>query len=230
MGMTIINLLGQRFGRLKVMQMSLSEPRSRSRQVNWLCRCDCGKETTVQQYDLRSGKTKSCGCLRVEMGRAHGARINLRHGEGRNGKESVEYRTWSQMLSRCESPTNDTYRNYGARGIAVCDRWHVYENFLADMGRRPGAHYSIDRKDVNGDYEPRNCRWATPKEQNRNTRRNRQVTVRGETRTLAEWLERCGLRRETFYQRLRRGMSEKEALLTPRMTTGRKLKHRVKSS
>jgi hypothetical protein len=134
------------------------------------------------------------------------------------------------MLSRCENRSHVLFKRYGARGIAVCDRWHLYENFLADMGRRPGAHYSIDRKDVNGDYRPGNCRWATSKEQNRNTRRSRRVTVRGVSRTVAEWLERIGLPRQTFYKRLQRGMSEEEALLTPRMTAGRKLLHRAKSS
>lgn len=164
---------------------------------------------------LKAGRTKSCGCYRVDRGKEHGATINLRHGEASNGRETAEYRTWASMLSRCNNPNHVNYPYYGARGISVCDRWKVYENFLADMGRRPSSKHSIDRRDNDGDYTPDNCRWATGKEQNRNTRRNRTVTIDGETKALAQWLEETGTPRRTFYGRLREGMSERDALLTP---------------
>jgi len=203
----------QRFGRLVAVEyLGLSR---------WRCLCACGGERIVTGNVLRSGKSKSCGCLRIEMGKARGA-ASRRHGEGSNGKETPEYAAWGQMKNRCLNPKNDSYRYYGARGIKVCDRWMVYENFLADMGRRPSVLHSIDRIDVHGNYEPGNCRWATSIEQNRNTTFNRRIAARGETKTLAEWLEIVGLRRETFYQRLRRGMSEEEALFTPRISAGRK--------
>jgi hypothetical protein len=129
------------------------------------------------------------------------------------------------MLTRCQNHRHPSFDVYGGRGICVCARWQVFENFLADMGRRPSREHSIDRIDVNGDYEPGNCRWAAYVEQARNMRSNRRIIIDGETATLAEWCDRYGIRRETFYQRLRRGMSEAEAITTPRITPGRKPNH-----
>jgi hypothetical protein len=126
------------------------------------------------------------------------------------------------MLSRCYDSNNTGYQWYGGRGIRVCKRWHTYRYFLADMGRRPSPLHSLDRQQVNGNYTPTNCRWATSTEQNRNTTRNRHITIDGVTLTLAGWLEVKGLRRETFYQRQRRGMTEQEALTMPRQAPGRK--------
>jgi hypothetical protein len=129
------------------------------------------------------------------------------------------------MNSRCSDANSDAYRNYGARGIRVCDQWRGptgFQQFLADMGRRPTRKHSIERNDVNGNYEPGNCRWATMKEQNRNMRSNRRITIDGATKSLAEWVELYGLRRETFYQRLRRGISEQDALIVPKMKAGRR--------
>ena len=208
-----MDLTTQRFGKLIVSRDSGTRKRG---QIVWECTCDCGGTTLVAAYALTSGNTKSCGCYRVERGREHGATINLRHGEGSNGKETVEYRTWSNMLSRCENANHAAYPHYGGRGIAVCERWHSYENFLADMGRRPSPEHSIDRfPNKDGNYEQDNCRWATSVEQNNNARFNHLLTFPGGTKTIAEWCELTGIPRSVVGKRLARGMDPFDALTTP---------------
>lgn len=126
------------------------------------------------------------------------------------------------MLARCENPRHKCYKNYGARGIAVCERWHSFENFLADMGRRPpnppGRRvWSLDRKENDGDYEPGNCRWATSSQQTSNQRHaTRLITIGGVVRGLTEWLAHFGVNRGTFYSRVERGLSAEEALTSCR--------------
>lgn len=119
------------------------------------------------------------------------------------------------MHSRCRHRTARSYPNYGGRGIAVCERWGSFENFLADMGPRPSPRHSIDRIDVNGNYEPSNCRWATRIEQARNTRKNRIITVGGATMCLAEWSEMTGVDDATIVNRLDRGWDEWRAVFEP---------------
>lgn len=128
------------------------------------------------------------------------------------GKRIPEYMTWVRMRRRCDNPECDDYGNYGARGIKVCVRWIRFVNFLADMGRRPGKGYMIDRIDVNGNYEPGNCRWATIKESNRNKRTIRILTIDGVTKTLPQWCDESSTNIETVRSRLRRGWSNKEAV------------------
>lgn len=111
------------------------------------------------------------------------------------------YGLWLKMIARCTKPENDDYANYGGRGIRVCDRWLSFENFFADMGERP-AGKTLDRKDVDGDYEPGNCRWATYREQNQNRRDNRLISFNGETLALQEWARRLGIRHATLQERL----------------------------
>lgn len=129
--------------------------------------CACGVAFSAVVNNVMSGNTKSCGCLRKEVVAATG-RKNRRHGESR---QTAEYRTWMGMKIRCYYPNTNGYENYGGRGIKVCERWlNSFESFLADMGRRPSTSHSIDRVNVNGNYEPKNCRWATDKQQRRNRR------------------------------------------------------------
>lgn len=122
-------------------------------------------------------------------------------GEGRNNPH--EFTCWRAMHGRCSNPRNKSYRLYGGRGVRVCERWHDFRLFLDDMGPRPTLAHSIDRIDSNGNYEPGNCRWATPKEQSRNCRSNRMLTHGGETKTLSAWAEEHGLGVGTLAHRLR---------------------------
>lgn len=131
------------------------------------------------------------------------------------------YRSWISMRQRCQNQRLRQYADYGGRGIRVCERWQVFENFYADMGERPEG-CTLDRIDGNGNYEPGNCRWAPPKTQSRNWRNaNHRITYAGETLTLAEWSERVGIEHHTLQYRLRQGWTAEAALTTPVRSTGR---------
>ena len=133
------------------------------------------------------------------------------------------YVAWRAMLSRCRNPKSKDFARYGARGIVVCERWMKFENFLADMGARP-LGMTVDRERGEGNYEPGNCRWATPKEQARNRRSNVLITFQGHTASIAEWAERTGLERKTLENRIRVGWPVMKALTTPSITN-RKANH-----
>jgi hypothetical protein len=119
------------------------------------------------------------------------------------------------MIERCRNPKVAFFKHYGGRGISVCERWQTFENFYADMGPMPTARHTVERKDTNGNYEPSNCRWATRREQARNTRTNRRVTFDGKTLCVAEWAEQTGLPAHTIAERLRAGWSVHDALTKP---------------
>lgn len=142
------------------------------------------------------------------------SQTNVRHGHGRRKGRPGSYVSWAQMRSRCSNPNVPEYAHYGARGIKVCERWNSYEAFLTDMGERPARH-SIDRIDVNGDYEPSNCRWANRETQASNTTKSALVTIDGETATIAQWVRRLGRNSSTVRVRIHRGLSPEEALLKP---------------
>ena len=135
-----------------------------------------------------------------------------RHGEAR---KTAEYLAWQNMRARCNRPTHPSYKDYGGRGIAVCKRWDSYANFLADMGRRPGPGYSIERIDNDGPYSPENCRWATPDEQRRNQRTTRLVTFGGKTQCVTDWSAETGLKVDTIIGRLQRGWPLERVLTEP---------------
>lgn len=165
-----IDLTGQVLGRWTIVgRHSVRSFQCGTTSIAWACRCSCGTEKVVQGSNLRSGHSQSCGCLMREVVTTHGRYLTR------------QYRAWSGMIARCHSPKNGGFKHYGGRGISVCKRWRSFENFLADMGERPGPKHSIDRIDTNGNYEPENCRWATNAEQqlNKRTTRNSILGVTG---------------------------------------------------
>ena len=198
-------LTGRRFGRLVVQAVSLAKYSLAH------CVCDCGQSATVLCQNLRNGGTQSCGCLQMELVSVRSSRH--RHTAKMNGRTSKCYMAWRSMKKRCHSPRSKNYRLYGGRGISVCDQWRdSFERFLADMGEPPSPAHSLDRIDNDGNYEPSNCRWATAKQQGRNTRANRLITVNGETFPLVVWSERTGVKYTTIYQRLARGWPQAQAI------------------
>lgn len=157
---------GRRFGKLIAIEFVGSE--SPKGKANWRCICDCGNERVAKAENLLRGKSKSCGCDR------HENRIKqvTKHGHANSdtgGRPSPTYRGWRAMRQRCEDVNNNAYMDYGGRGITICERWKIFSNFLADMGERPKGR-TLDRIDVDGNYEPGNCRWATWPEQALNKR------------------------------------------------------------
>lgn len=153
------------FDRMHVTPSGCKHPR-------WKCRCECGKETSVFASSLRLARSKSCGCLKIELN----LRDHTIHGHSKRTGQSPEYFTWKAMHGRCRQTTYHGWNRYGGRGIYVCSRWNSFENFFADMGKRPNGK-TLDRIDTNGNYEPSNCRWATAKEQAENSRPRKKRTV-----------------------------------------------------
>jgi hypothetical protein len=206
--------IGSRFGRLTVIQ-SDSGCRATS-----LCRCDCGIQKSIRNDGLQTGHAQSCGCLRKERAAAGTAKAHLTHGDTAGRKSTTEYASWMGIKSRCLDSESPAYGRYGGRGITMCMEWYMsYSQFLKDMGRKPSPQHSIDRIDNNGNYEPKNCRWATRQQQMRNKRTTIILTFRGETLTLPEWAERTGLGRSTILARIKRyGWSVDSALTIPIMS------------
>lgn len=195
----LIDLTGQKFGKLTVVGRA---PNSKAGSVRWACLCDCGGTSTPEKRDLRSGYSTSCGCLVGNI--KHGASI----GEG-----TVEYEAWRSMRKRCFNTNGKRYKDYGGRGITVCERWNVFDNFLLDMGPRPSKKHSLDRIDNDGPYSPENCRWATMAEQSTNKSTNRYVTRGGVTKTLSQWAKVYGLKVSMLYSLMDAGYSLDAALL-----------------
>lgn len=192
-----IDLTGQRFGRLVVVSRAGND---KSGNYQWLCKCECGSETIVRGYSLRSGHTKSCGCLNrersVDVHRSHG------------GRATRLYNVWCGIKSRCLNENIPNYCRYGGRGITVCDEWlNSFESFR-DWALNSGYEdtLSIDRIDNNAGYEPSNCKWSTRAEQNRNQRSNINLTIGGVTKCLKDWAKVFHLKYGTLLARYHRGL------------------------
>lgn len=182
-------LPGERFGRLMVLS---AKGKSRN------CRCDCGNEVSIDNAcKLKSGNTRSCGCLRRELT----GKTSRKHG----ASKTLIYAVWSTMIQRCTNPNNKKFYRYGGRGIMICQRWREsFQAFLQDMGEPPAGH-SLDRINNDGNYEPGNCRWAPTETQARNRSNNRLLMFKGKTQTIIEWAKELGIARNTIQTRLRLG-------------------------
>lgn len=206
-GYNFRDITGQRFHRLLVIEplRRISPPADHA---FWRCVCDCGKEVIAAASDLlKDGGTKSCGCFAAERS----SRDKRTHGM----THTKTYKAWRSMRGRCTNPRLENYKDYGARGISVCERWSTFEAFFADMGTAPPGS-QLDRVDVNGNYEPSNCRWTTPKVNNNNKPSNVYVEYKGQRMTLMQLSELTGVAYHLMYQRLRKhGYSVEEAVATP---------------
>lgn len=199
------NLVGEKIGRLAVNEYyGISD----KKQIYWKCVCECGNEIIVKTADLTAGVRKSCGCLQMESGKA-----NYKYGCRTNRL----YRIWRGMKARCLNKNSPNYCSYGSKGISICEEWvHDFTKFQSwALANGYSDELSIDRINVNGNYEPANCRWATIKEQANNKTNNVYITENGKTQTLAEWCEefnanrdkvKCYMNRYPFLEALRKGV------------------------
>lgn len=198
------NLIGKKYGQLTV--IGLSDKMS-GRKSYWYCQCDCGNEVKVRSDRLTTGNTLSCGCLKKAQDR-----INLTKFHRHKESHTKLYGTWLNIKQRCLNPNNKSYVNYGGRGITICKEWsESYENFRDwSLNNGYADNLSIDRIDVNGNYEPSNCRWANAKQQANNRRSNLEITYNSETKTLMQWAEVFNLPYSAVIQRYKRGVREDE--------------------
>lgn len=186
--MKLRDLTGLRYGRLRVMNMD----RRANGGIRWWCKCDCGTTKSILGSNLR--RTMSCGCYQKEDVAKRFSEMHRTHGLS----DTQIYRLWRNMLDRCYNAKSQNYVYYGGRGISVCAAWHRFDAFYHDIGqhRKPGT--SIDRIDPNGDYEPSNCRWATPKEQSANRRDAIRLVYQGESKNIIDWCKHFGISEGAF--------------------------------
>jgi len=196
---------GEQIGNWTVVE--LASPRKGH--TAYLCRCKCGKTKVIRRDSLKCGDSTQChSCAGKQF---------IKHGENRKGKKSSEYSVWAGMIHRCSVNCNRS-RDYHDRGITVCEQWrgkNGFEVFLAEVGRRPSSEHTLDRIDNDRGYEPGNVRWATSKEQARNRRNNRLLTINGITKCIAEWADESPVTQIRIRARLNNGWDAQTAVFAP---------------
>lgn len=209
MSHNFVDLMGQTFGRLTVVERAENNKQGKAR---WRCVCECGGTKTVVGTDLTWGKTRSCGCLQKQTVAKLG-KMSSTHNE----TKTRLYILWGAMKERCYTPSCTAYRTYGAKGIRVCKEWlesyEAFRNWALSHGYTDNL--TLDRIDFNGDYCPENCRWVTMKEQQNNKRSNRFIEYQGLSLTTAQWAEKFGMTRGCLFRRLERGLPIEKALTDP---------------
>ena len=208
MGRKTTNLTGQRFGKLVVVDRAKDHIQQNGRKIiQWLCKCDCGNTAIVRANNLKTGHSKSCGCT------------NDKHGLSRTRL----YPVWYSMKHRCYNPNDKQYKDYGGRGITVCDEWHDLRNFYKCAfanGYDENAEFgicTIERIDTNRNYEPSNCKWVTQKEQANNKRNNHLITYNGKTQSLAQWADEYNIPHGVLERRINRSHWDIEKALNTKI-------------
>lgn len=197
------NIIAQKFGKLTVKELHHAKTFKCGQKVEfYLCQCDCGNETIVSKKNLTTLHVKSCGCLK-----------HIAYNYSHKLTNTRIHDIWTGIKNRCFDEASRSYKNYGKRGITVCNEWLTFENFY-NWAKQNGYNdtLTIDRIDVNGNYEPSNCRWTTYKVQARNTRKNKYITYKGETHCISEWAEIYNINYIKLYKRLKRGWSFEKSI------------------
>lgn len=214
MGSVMVDLTGMVFGRLTVIERNYQKEKELNKDYKkryWTCKCECGNETVVPTGQLTTGKTRSCGCLRNDC---------LAHASTTHGLswKSRLYSIWNGMKSRCYNSNQKSFANYGARGVRICDEWMDFSSFynwaINNGWNESDKNISIDRINVDGNYEPCNCRFVTNKQQANNKTTSHFLSFNGETHTIAEWSEIVGLDQSALYYRITHGWDVEKALTT----------------
>jgi hypothetical protein len=209
----LARLDGQRFGLLTV----ISRAHNAGGYAMWNCRCDCGAEIIVGGNRLRQGRKNRCSS-KVHRIRKPSVTVEYKS----------EYQSWLSMRERCNNTKHKKYKVYGGRGITICERWNDFKSFLMDMGRKPDPKFTIERDDVNGNYEPANCRWIDRKDQGRNKRNSVFVTYNGKRMLLIDVVDDLGLSRSAVYGRLQNGWTLAQAIALPIKITKPRGPHKPK--
>lgn len=203
------DITGKRFGKLIALKKDVSYKKGNQKRCYWIFKCDCGKEKSICKYSVVSGKTKSCGCEQKERA----STASKKHGLCKDRL----YQCWLDMKHRCYLKSVKGYKNYGGRGIKVCNEWLDKENgstnfinWALDNGYKDNL--TIDRIDVNGNYCPENCRWITKYEQCFNKRTNKFIEINGKKETIGKLCEKFGISRKTYYNHKKLGLSDKDAI------------------
>lgn len=202
------NIIGQKFGRLTVTDRAERPTEYTNTHAYWMCQCECGNTLIARGSELRRGSIQSCGCLQIDTSTTHG----MRH--------TPIYSEWCTIKQRCFNPNNGSYKDYGERGITMCDSWkNSFEAFYEDVSKLPNFRkdgYSINRIDNDGNYEPNNVEWSDNTTQANNKRNNHCIEFNGKTQTIAQWADELGINKYTLYNRiLTYHWSVERALTTP---------------